>query len=396
MKTDELVKYASGLNASENIIDWINTTLNKYKKNISLDTAEHIIDYMMSDQCTSDLRGMSVKQAVSLSEKWTEQMNSYAEYITESPEDTKVVMDFGDGFKFVRLRGENAYKREGLLMRHCVASYYGKDVKIYSLRDAKNMPHCTIEKDNQIKGKGNGDISPKYIDYVVKFLEKKGMTMRDSGMSHLGYNNVESLKPYIKNKLYRDKYIRKNAKIIAKEGYKIINHLRDINNDKIIFNGNLDLSKYKFKLPDVFTHCNGDLELENYNFKLPDSFTHCGGNLELSNYKFKLPEGFTHCGGDLDLTNYGFKLPKSFTHCGGNLYLSHYKFKLPDGFTHCNGDLYLSDYGFKLPDGFTHCGGNLYLPDYGFKLPEAFKLCGGRMFVGNYKLKLPDGLKIGD
>ena len=37
-------------------------------------------------------------------------------------------------------------------MSHCVASYYGRDVEIYSLRDKKNLPHCTLEKDNQIKG----------------------------------------------------------------------------------------------------------------------------------------------------------------------------------------------------------------------------------------------------
>jgi hypothetical protein len=62
-------------------------------------------------------------------------------------------------------------------MSHCVASYYGRDTVIYSLRDSNNNPHCTIEDGNQIKGKGNGSVDPKYIDYVVKFLEKLGMTV---------------------------------------------------------------------------------------------------------------------------------------------------------------------------------------------------------------------------
>ena len=38
----------------------------------------------------------------------------------------------------------------------------------------------------------------------------------------------------------------------TKEGYKIITSLNELNNDKIIFNGNLYLSDYNFKLPDGF------------------------------------------------------------------------------------------------------------------------------------------------
>jgi hypothetical protein len=38
-------------------------------------------------------------------------------------------------------------------MSHCVASYYGRDVEIYSLRDNKNLPHCTVEENKQVKGK---------------------------------------------------------------------------------------------------------------------------------------------------------------------------------------------------------------------------------------------------
>lgn len=38
-------------------------------------------------------------------------------------------------------------------MSHCVASYYGRNAKIYSLRDSKNKPHCTIEDGQQVKGK---------------------------------------------------------------------------------------------------------------------------------------------------------------------------------------------------------------------------------------------------
>ncbi|WP_353889043.1 PcfJ domain-containing protein [uncultured Flavobacterium sp.] len=55
----------------------------------------------------------------------------------------------------VTLKSESSYIREGKLMSHCVGSYYGRDKIIYSLRDSKNNPHCTIEHGQQIKGKGN-------------------------------------------------------------------------------------------------------------------------------------------------------------------------------------------------------------------------------------------------
>ena len=67
--------------------------------------------------------------------------------------DFDIALDFKDGFKFVLLKSESAYAREGKIMSHCAASYFGRNSKIYSLRDENNNPHCTIEEDNQIKGK---------------------------------------------------------------------------------------------------------------------------------------------------------------------------------------------------------------------------------------------------
>ena len=76
------------------------------------------------------------------------------------------------------------------------------------------MPHCTMEKDKQIKGKGNGDIHPKYVHYIVKFLEHVGMSVSDSEMKHLGYVNVSeaiSCNPeIIFPGLYNNKYFYKN------------------------------------------------------------------------------------------------------------------------------------------------------------------------------------------
>jgi len=101
------------------------------------------------------------------------------------------VFEYKDGFNIVKLISEDSYKREGKLMSHCVASYANKESEIFSLRDAKNNPHCTIEiKENevrQIKGKGNGSISPKYVHHILEFLEFKNLKINKHDMLKLGY-----------------------------------------------------------------------------------------------------------------------------------------------------------------------------------------------------------------
>lgn len=161
-------EYAQHIGANEYVINWIDRVLPN-QKNLTTEEVEHILDYLA--QCNKKLERMSYEQAKKLTSVWDKSLQKKGKNIKEKPEDIEVVLDFKDGFKVVKLIGENAYKREGFLMRHCSASYFGKNVEVYSLRDQDNIPHCTMEKDKQIKGKGNGDIHPRYVDYVVKFLE---------------------------------------------------------------------------------------------------------------------------------------------------------------------------------------------------------------------------------
>jgi hypothetical protein len=220
---DDYLQYARSFNASEEVLFWIEHNLSNYLQNraLTVSEVEHIIDWMiMTDQ--KKLKKMSYEQAKIKAEKWNKTQQKKGNNIEELPEDVEVILDFKDGFKIVKLIGENAYKREGFLMSHCVGSYFGNGKEVYSLRDKNNMPHCTIEKDQQIKGKGNGEIHPNYIDYVVKFLESIGMEVRDSGMLNLGYINAEYLVEYMnretQKKLYNKKYLRKNEKMFNKEG----------------------------------------------------------------------------------------------------------------------------------------------------------------------------------
>src|SRR3990167_2689056 len=214
---DKFINYAKHLNASQSVLDWV---AKRMVETLDTTEGEHVIDYLVSEN--PKLTSATYEQVKANAEKWLATQMKKGEHIKETEADTKVVLDFKDGFKIVQLIGKNAYEREGYLMRHCVAGYFGRPVEIYSLRDNKNMPHCTMEKDNQIKGKGNGDISPKYIGYVVAFLKHVGMQVRDSEMLHLGYFSAEKfvgeLGKETKAQLFDKKYLPRNAKLIDKKG----------------------------------------------------------------------------------------------------------------------------------------------------------------------------------
>jgi hypothetical protein len=184
---------------------------------------EHILDYLKQKEDKSKIYKMCYSDVKVVSEKWNKTLQKRGSKIGETESDTEVEIDFGDGMKLVKLINKAAYDREGFIMRHCVSSYYNNNsVTIYSLRDKNNDPHATIEvvKDNgninQIKGKGNGCIHPKYINYVLQSLDRIGHEVRDSELRHLGYVNLEEVTPgltkFIENKTTGSKFLYFNNK----------------------------------------------------------------------------------------------------------------------------------------------------------------------------------------
>lgn len=196
---------------NEEVKLWINTVLKNYlKKNPeNQGEIEHILDYLQSEDAPTRLKKMSYIQAKSNTEKWMNKLKKKGNNIVELDEDVKPLIKWKDGMRLVQLVGENAFKREGFLMSHCVASYTNKQgVKVYSLRDKNNNPHCTIEvvgdkNVNQIKGKGNGPIHPKYIKYIIKVLKKTfNMEVKENEMRNLGYYVApEGFLDFMKEKL---------------------------------------------------------------------------------------------------------------------------------------------------------------------------------------------------
>lgn len=190
------IEYYRGIaeDPDDMVIKWINTVGRKNKDNISQGKFEHILDYFASKARPKRVQKMAFNDALEASEKWLKSITKAGRNITEvEGRDYQIVGKF-DGFLLVKLLSKSAYKREGNLMSHCVSSYYGMEGHIiYSLRDELNKPHCTIEvvEENkniqQIKGKGNGSIHPKYIKAVISFLKFLGMGIRSYELSNLGY-----------------------------------------------------------------------------------------------------------------------------------------------------------------------------------------------------------------
>jgi len=186
------------LGVSAEVLAWVYTTLAAYtrKHGLNQSEAEHIIDYLVSAHAPRRLRRMSYPQAALAAAAWSAAQQRKGACLEDSPEDITTIHDFGDGTRIVKLMTPAAYKREGFLMSHCVGSYSPTTSTIYSYRDAENLPHVTFEVRTegraiqQVKGKGNGPIHPRYIHPVLAFLQTLGFKVRPSEMRNLGYLHI--------------------------------------------------------------------------------------------------------------------------------------------------------------------------------------------------------------
>jgi len=280
------MNYSQHIGLADNIQEWL--LANPQPKNLTTTQYEHVLDFINCKKFT-ETGWFSWKLLLKKTAKWDKVLQQNGRLIDEEyGKDIEIILLCNDGFKWVKLISKNSYKKEGSLMGHCVSSYYGKDKTIYSLRDEFNNPHCTIEKDTQIKGKGNGDISPKYIHKVVEFLEWTGMEVREGEMDNLGYKKCvygEYLKD--NSSLFRDIYIPKGVKMELKDGYILIDNKDDLINykgkDKVIFDGGLNImdftKSHDFSNLLVIT---GDLSM--YGSNISHNFsglTTVGGRLDL-------------------------------------------------------------------------------------------------------------------
>jgi hypothetical protein len=146
---------------------------------IGANEVNHIVDWLRSPDATrhrQNLTRLSVPDAYRLAHAWTYKLNRSFERNQDVAKDIdgiSILHEFPNGFK---INSQYSYQREGAKMGHCVSSYHNKPNSIFSLRDANNDPHCTIEYDPveqvvyQIKGKGNGRVSELYQPLIISFL----------------------------------------------------------------------------------------------------------------------------------------------------------------------------------------------------------------------------------
>ena len=137
------------INNNPRIDQWVKTHLLGFliKNPLQKDHNEitHILDFLKSDESPKRITRLGYKDAKIAAEKWVEKLTKNVNEYELDEKDIKTVKRYHNGYRWVELLSEQSYKREGSKMGHCVASYWSRPEKIYSLRDEKNQPHCTVE-----------------------------------------------------------------------------------------------------------------------------------------------------------------------------------------------------------------------------------------------------------
>jgi len=176
---------------------------------------QHVRDYLQSPDAPTDLTRLSVPDAFQAADDWNKKAMK-AQDEAKVLEGTVEVKKYPDGFRWVKLMNAQALAVESDRMRHCVGKggYTNRvldgTVEIYSLRDADDKPHTTIEwrpgsqTVAQIKGEyqlkrgtqdewiSNGPVMPEYQKYVREFLDtdlkdaKSWHDMEHAGLYLLG------------------------------------------------------------------------------------------------------------------------------------------------------------------------------------------------------------------
>lgn len=209
--------------------NWIDTVLKNYKERNSCvlqSDIDHIFDWLENSNEKLSIR-MSFEQALEKANQWTSKINNLNEKGLTGPGKTKEVLLFDNGYKFISLVDEMSYNWEGHYMNHCVASYFGGEGKIYSLRDKNNIPHCTIELRNnsitQIKGRSNGPIKPYLVSYVIQMLAHINCTLEIKDLLNIGYILPEDYTLKILKENYKNlkTFVNDNREFVFK-GNKIV------------------------------------------------------------------------------------------------------------------------------------------------------------------------------
>ena len=192
---EKYIEYVNKFQENEYGLFFIDNQLKKYlETNIeNQNEIELILDFIYSEK--KIYKSIWYKTILEKEKAWNKKLQLQASKKDNEVEwvDYEVKKDFWDWFKFVKLLSKECYQREWKLMSHCVSSYYGRKVAIYSLRDKNNLPHATIEENNQVKGKWNQTVDNKYFWYCIEFLEEMWFSIWENEMKNIWYYKLDSI-----------------------------------------------------------------------------------------------------------------------------------------------------------------------------------------------------------
>lgn len=182
---------------------------------------QHVLDWFRSGAAPEKLDRLTVPEAFKQSDAWTQKFLKKKVDEEEAGVGEKIIKQYDDGYSWREMISEASLAREGKLMGHCAGGYWKNvesgQVAIWSLRDKKNEPHCTMELHpgteyiQQIKGKQNAAVVPQYHPYVKDILNDNL-----SGWS-FDYNELGNAGLFEKNgKIFDIEDLKKDPELLKK------------------------------------------------------------------------------------------------------------------------------------------------------------------------------------
>jgi len=215
----------------------------------------HVVDFFSSPEAPRHIDRISVPEAIRQANLWTEKLSKKKVDKNIARKGERLIKKYPDGFTWKELVSDEALDLEGVQMQHCVGSYAERvhrgEAIIWSLRDSKNLPHCTIQLSHgtkeviQIKGKQNSAVIEKYHSYVQDLLKT---TLDKFDVDAHELRNVGLIK--VKDKVYTIEEIKEKPDVVA---LMIRKHLPP--NKEIHYSLNIDsMDKYGVYLGPWYLH----------------------------------------------------------------------------------------------------------------------------------------------
>lgn len=181
---------------------WTKRNKSKFQ---SVAEKNHLVDFLKDQYGHKGSINFSYEVCVSKADAWVKSLHKKANLLKTQGQ-FETFMTFPDGYTIVRLKDNEATLWEGKEMGHCVGSRGYKPEDIYSVRDAKGMPHVTLEIRygcvEQIQGKENRAVIPKYVPYIKALVDLDDLGLAAEyceGFLEVNDDQIEILKEMFDN-----------------------------------------------------------------------------------------------------------------------------------------------------------------------------------------------------